>query len=373
MATSLPDELLVDDQPLGGEEAGMLVEENLCPHCSAPGLGEQAEWCLKCGWFPKFNFCIEVDPQEAPVQASTNPWDPRRVPLWVWTLLAGLVVVTAVSIGARFLFPLGSWSRAYWAIGQWVIGSLAFGVVHLVAFLTAIAEDSDLKLLDIALRPFKVWKQTFVELPVTSRRVCIGVWSLCLAIMGPAVVGGIPYHLIWELGPEEEAAPNLIHAVVDLTDNANDEDMNMEEAMEKMTGKNADDENQDNSGDLEEPVDPYAPENLPKRRHKLDCLVVGYKPQGSSGFSSLVLAAVVKEKLQVVGTVSNQYIAPKVREAIFAELHALECAQPLVPTTIDAVWVKPKLACRVGHNGFGASNRISETVFQKRLSDVDLN
>lgn len=345
----------------------VVAPESLCPHCEAPGFGEDVQWCLKCGFYPRMGFFVEVDPQEAAAgHKELAPWDPRRVALWVWVLVAGLVAITAMSITVRFMFPVGTLARPVWAISQWVLGGIIFAGAHLLAYLDAISDDSSLTLMDFLMRPLKSWSHTFHQLPATARRVCIGGWALTAAVMGPTVIGGIPYHMLWELGPEEQVGPNLVHAITAAAADVEGEEKPLQEAVQDFAGR-PEDANPD-----EPELDKFAPENLPKRKHKIDCLIIGYKPEGPDSFSALVLAAAIDNKLQVIGSVSNEFIPPDVRNEMFAKLKLAKRDRPFIPTTIDAVWVEPKLTCRVGYNGMGASHRITEPVFQKQLGDVDV-
>jgi len=347
------------------ESAADAIAEDTCPECGKPGLGKKEEWCTGCGFYPRLGIQIEVDPD--PEEVTPSPETAidvlKQTPMWVPVLIGGLLVLTLMSVAVRLLVPVDNMARPIWAISQYLLGTLLFVVVHIIAYLYAIIEDSTLSIADIFLRPFKVWGPTFNALPGTSRRVCLGAWGWAASALALSVVGGIPYHLLWEMGPEEQAKVNLVQAIVEQARSAEGDAGSLEEAIEDFTGE---------AGDLEEEeteeVDPY---EAPARDRHIDCLIVGYEPDGQGSFLSLALGAVRKGKLRYVGAVSNQYIAPDIRVEMMETMRQNEQDSPFIKArSTKFTWLAPKLACRIGFNAWNTSGRLKDVVFQKRLGDL---
>ncbi len=342
-----------------------------CPECGHPGISKGPGWCAACGFYPALNLHIDVE-QEQQEEAEPEPQkvDPlemlRQIPPWVPILLAGAVVLTIVSVAARMTIPVTSMSRPIWALSQFAIGFVLFVIAHFAAYLYAIVEDSSFTVLDILLRPLKVWGPTIHGLPETSKRVYMGSWGVLAAVLGLFVVDGIPYHKLWELGPEEQAKPNLVHAVTDMARAGEDSDMSMEEAIEAFAG-------QAGTDDLTPPpLDDYDPYEPPSRPRHIDCLIVGYEPHELDGFTALALAGVHKGALRYIGTVSNEYINPEMRAELLAQMELLVRDRPFVLAREEGFrWLAPKLTCRIGYDHWDEDDRLESSVFEKRLANIE--
>lgn len=366
--TYADDELSNDNHSLDLEYASSVedIAEDACPTCGKTGLGKKEEWCTGCGFYPRLGIQIEVDPdpEDHPPAPETAMDIVKQTPTWAYVLLGGLLVLLGISIAVRLTIPVSNIARPMWAIGQFLLGIMVFFVVHIIAYLYAIVEDSSYSVADIILRPLKVWGPTLHSLPETSRRVCMGVWSFTAAIMALTVVGGIPYHLLWEIGPEEQAKVNLVQAISEHAQSVEGDADSLEDAIEDFTGKAGDLE----EGELEE-VDPY--EAPPRARH-LDCLIIGFEPDGDGGFRSLALGAVRKGKLRFVGSVKNEFIAPEIRDEMMATMEGILQPKPFVKVNSSRyTWVAPKLVCRIGYNAWNTSGRVMDAVFEKQLSNLE--
>lgn len=366
--TYLDDEEIDSENSLASEyeSSADAIAEDACPECGKPGLGKKEEWCTRCGFYPRLGIKIEVDPdpEEAPPKPETAIDILKQTPAWMPVMLGGLVALLGMSIAVRLLIPVDNIARPLWAIGQCLIGFMVFMVMHIISYLYAIVEDSAYSVGDIILRPLKVWGPTINSLPKTSRRVCLGVWGFAGSIMALTVVGGIPYHLVWEMGPEQQAKMNLVQAISEQAQQVEGDADNLEDAIEDFTGK---------AGDLEEEeieeVDPY---EAPARARHIDCLVLGFEPDGEGSFSSLALAAVRKGKLQFVGAVTNQYINPETRQLMMDEMVLHEVPKPFVKVSSSRfTWLAPKLTCKIGYNAWSTSGKLKDAVFDKRLSDLE--
>ena len=102
-----------------------------------------------------------------------------------------------------------------------------------------------------------------------------------------------------------------------------------------------------------------------------DCVVVGYNVDKSTGqVTELVLASVVDEKLQYVGTVSGN-IPPEIEQQLQKKLPVLEQEQPFLKCPVAAKWVKPVVTCRASFKSWSENKRMQEPVFKELLADTD--
>ncbi len=367
--TDTADAVLEEEQPqdvdlsLDAEYASSAeaIAEDACPECGKPGIGTKEEWCTGCGFYPRLGIKIEVDPD--PEETQHTPETALDV-LKVLVLLGGLLAIVLVSVAVRLLIPVNNIARPIWAISQYLLGTIVFLMVHIIAYLYAIAEDSTISIPDIFLRPLKIWGPTFGSLPGTSRRVCLGVWGWTASVLALSVVGGIPYHLLWEMGPEEQAKVNLLQAVTEQARSVEGDAESLEDAIEDFTGEAGDDEDEES----EEAVSYEAP----SRDRRIDCLIIGYESDNQGSFLSLALGAMRKGKLRYVGSVSNKYIAPEIRAEMMETMRQNEQATPFIKSKSSKfTWLAPKLTCRVGFNAWNTSGRLKNVVFQKQLGNLD--
>ena len=135
---------------------------------------------------------------------------------------------------------------------------------------------------------------------------------------------------------------------------ANDgDDEGLEKAIDDFAGPAADGQ----------PIPPSKP------RQVVDCLIVGFEPDGNRDFKSLILAAEVDGKLSSVGSVSAG-IAQEVRDELNQQLRKLQRPEPFVPNHYAGIWVQPKLVCRVSAAEWSSNKRLVEPVFQQLLAEI---
>lgn len=338
-----------------------------CPKCEARTFTKGAEWCSACGWYPRLGFYVEPDPiVTGETQTGPKPWY-REIPLWAWKLGAGLVVLGIVALVGRVITEDGSTARMVWALAMFVGGLLAVVVTHVMAYVTAIFDDAQLGPLDFVIRPLSVWASTLRRFPETFRRVAAAGWGLSSAFLAMAVVGGLPYYLLLSWAGDK-AAPktNLVQAVVSQGFESQEEgDGDLGGAIKNFAGEKGDEKDKD---DKSKELDEKARE-LAKRPNSVDCVILGYLPQGKNSFESLVLGADVEGKLKVVGLVSEG-IEPDLKAELFTRMQELHRKEPLVPTQIEAVWLDPKLTCRVRFKNWTEKKRLNGARFQETLTDL---
>lgn len=84
-----------------------------------------------------------------------------------------------------------------------------------------------------------------------------------------------------------------------------------------------------------------------KPQQAVHCLILGYEPDGSRDFKSLIVATDFDGRLQCIGKVGSG-LDQQAKRRLWPQLLERRTDRPLVATELDGVWVQPGLFCRVG-------------------------
>jgi hypothetical protein len=226
---------------------------------------------------------------------------------------------------------------------------------HLTAFLFAIMENDRLGFLDIILKPVAVWAPVFHALPATFWRVALGTWGMS-AVLCSFIVGGLADKDLMDWGGTP-AKVNLMKAIVDQAQQlAGDNQEGLEDAIQDFAGK---------AGGVIDP-DKAAPA---KPKLAVDCLIIGYEPNGENDFRSLLLASEINGKLNYVGSVEGG-IPPEVRSELNRRMQKLQRPDPFVQTRMTGKWLQPVLVCRIGAKEWSSNKKLMQPAFIQMLNDV---
>jgi hypothetical protein len=313
------------------------IDALMCPRCNSnltdpSGLG----WCPGCGYCRS----LEVEGKTiAPAPKPATPKKPsalgasefreamRRMPRWVWPLLAGMAVVAGIAVVGDYLLDEVCLARAVWSATQIVLGIVGLIAAQLWAALLVGAEEDGLGARDVVL-PGRLWRAVFRQLPATRKPVWLGGWCLSATICAVAIIGGFNYWLelvkTKQLKDVAEAAANRTTA--------------------KDTAKQSDDDSPSLSA-----AALLADDN----KKAIQCVVIGYQGDGFS-VSALVLAGTTGDHLYYVGTV-REGIGAELRRELQSRLSRLRREQPLIPglTINGTTWVNPGVFCDVTRTGSG--------------------
>jgi hypothetical protein len=214
-----------------------------------------------------------------------------------------------------------------------------------------VPESDRLGIGDLFVRPFVVLAPTMrdVALPGVWRRPALLAFGIVAEVVGLAVVGGIPWDRVWELGPAEPPKRKLVQSIENI-------------------GKETDDEST------------TAPAgNILSAKRRADCVIIGYTPTLASrivggspddpDFSSLILASDIRGKLTFVGVVSGG-IPDADRQAIRTRLRELARNRAIIPAGVSANWLEPVLACRVTYARTTSDNRFEGIEYDKLLAEI---
>jgi len=322
-----------------------------CPNCSSTESWGHSSWCPRCGWYPAINACVEVDPIEETDSNEKPPEWYEIVPLWVWALAGGDVVLFVLSIYLRVTTNLETGERGNWALTQIAIGFIAFAIGHVWAYVYAVTKSADYGPGDIFMQPIGLWRPTRAALPQSFPRVGLAVWGGTAMAFGVILIGGIDYNMFFEdWGFEEQAQQNIVQEIVKKAKQAEESDEPIEDAITDFTG--------------DEEAEAEAKELI-----QMDCLIIGYVGENPDEFKGLVLASLIKGRLQYVGTLFGD-IPEEDRKSLVERMKTLHRDRPFVNAKVAAKWLQPVLMCRVRAEDLSKKNLLSRPVFKERLADA---
>jgi hypothetical protein len=316
-----------------------------CEKCSAPIKSDVVTVCRSCGWYPSLGRFLEVDPNWETEVDSTKPAAPGpqkpslrvwfdMLPRWSWLIIGSVLVVVVESVVARFA-TAGS-LRTKWSLIQIAVGFLASSGCHIFNFLTLAADDADVGVMDIVLKPVKLWMRAFHYLPkrlwVTNAAVS-GIVAIAMSFL---VIGGIPYDRFWDWGFEPPPKQELMGAVMDRV-------KKMEAAKEQSL--------EDAIGDFAGQAGVEEQASEPQPRLKADCVILGYQLDKEGRITDLVLGTNYLARLAYAGRVTPRMLEDE-RARLLKLLKPIRTRTPILPIQSDTTtWVKPMYACRVTYEG----------------------
>jgi hypothetical protein len=313
-----------------------------CEKCEAP-LKSEVTVCRSCGWYPSLGRFLEVDPNWESVNDSPQLAAPAQqkshlrvwfelLPKWSYVIIASVLVILIESVIARFTTS-GS-LRTTWSLLQMATGFLAASGCHIFNFLVLAADDADVGVIDIILKPIKLWMRAFHYLPKrlwVSNLAISGVTAIAASFL---IIDGIPYERLWDWGFEPPAKQELLGAVMDRVKKVESQkEQSLEEAIGDFAGEAGADE-----------VAPAKP------RQKADCVILGYQLDKEGRLNDLILGTNYLARLVYAGRV-NPEMSEDERSRLLKLLKPIRTHEPLIPIESDTTkWVKPKYACRVTYD-----------------------
>jgi hypothetical protein len=318
-----------------------------CEKCAAPIKSDVVTICRSCGWYASLGTFVELDPNwetesddaepaaAMPQKSHVQVWL-DLMPRWSWVILASLLVVLIESIVARFATPAGSSLRTIWSLSQLAAGLIVAMGCHVFNFLVLAADDADFGVLDLILKPLKLWARAAHNLPTRLWVANSAACGLTAAVLSLVVIGGIPYERLWDWGIEAPPKQELMGAVMDRVkelDSRNGAD-SLEEAIGDFAGENGDLE-----GDLPQPQ----PE---KPREKADCVILGFQVDREGRLDSVILGTAHRGQLIYTGRVTPD-LSDEELVTLLQILKATRRRDPFVPVEAEGIWVEPKVTCRV--------------------------
>jgi hypothetical protein len=103
-------------------------------------------------------------------------------------IIASVFVVVIESVAARFTAPADSWIRTTWSLSQLAIGLFAALGCYIFNFLAIVADDAEVGLLDLLLKPLKLWGRALEHLPARLWVVNTAVSGVTAAVLSVLVL-----------------------------------------------------------------------------------------------------------------------------------------------------------------------------------------
>jgi hypothetical protein len=227
---------------------------------------------------------------------------------------------------------------------------------HIFNFVVLAAEDADFGVLDLLLKPLKLWIRAAHYLPkrlwVANSAAC----GLAAVVMSLVVIGGIPYERLWDWVIKAPPKQTLMGAVMD--------------RMKEIDSR-------EGADDLEEAVGDFAgsqdlasrqpPQPQPEKpREKADCVILGFVLDREGRLESLLLGTAHSGELIYTGRVTPE-LSDDERAALLQSLMALRSRQPFIPIEAEAIWVEPKITCRVSFGQRQKGGRLRDVKWESLL------
>jgi hypothetical protein len=317
-----------------------------CEKCEAPIKSDVVTVCRSCGWYASLGTFVEVDPNwetdddankpaaAAPQKSHLRVWL-DLLPRWSWVIIATLLAVVIESVVVRLVTPTGSGLRTSWSLWQLAIGIVVFVGCHIFNFLVLAAGDADVGLMDLVLKPLKLWMRAVHNLPTrlwVSNSAASGVMAAAMSLL---VIGGIPYERFWDWGIDAPVKQDLMGAVMD--------------RVKKLESQNGADNLEDAIGDFAGKADELTEPTPPKHREKADCVILGYQVDRNGRLDTLVLGTNYLAKLVFACRIKPEMSQDELAQ-LLDNLSRIRTHQPLIAIQGDStIWVKPHYACRVNY------------------------
>jgi hypothetical protein len=340
-----------------------------CEKCEAPLKSDVVTICRKCGWYPSLGTFVEVDADweidgetgavatQLPKKSHLRVWL-DLMPRWSWVIIGSMLAVLVESVAVRLATPVGSSIRTIWSLSQLVLGVVAFLGCHIFNFIVLAAEDADFGVMDMFLKPLKLWIRAAQELPKRLWVSNAAASAITAAALSVLVIGGIPYERFWNWGFDAPAKQELMGAVMD--------------RVRELESRNEADSLEDAIGDFAGTQDGLVQTPDPdKLRERADCVILGYQLDKEGRLSTLVLGTTHLGNLVHAGSVT-----PKMPEHELAELVRtladIQAPRPLITIESDrTIWVKPMYTCRVSFMQ-RQKGRLTEIEWDKLLGTINI-
>lgn len=331
-----------------------------CPNCGSREPWGRSSWCPACGYYPALGGTSlrTAEQVEADSAVQGEAWETihkgpenlaEAIPQWAWLAVGGTVAILALNIAARFMLPLKPSHRTLCTLLEFTGGFIAAAISHFSAYLFAACKSDKLGPFDFFMKPIEMWKPTFAKMPEGTRRVCGMAWGTTLMFCGLVIMAGFAFDDLFEDWGFIQPEPEVIFSVTKKRRSSS------EEALESIVSK------------VVEVEAAEAPELMETR-----CVILGYTLTDKKELNSLVLGSAPKGRLAYVGLLSQADIPEENRQDIVLSLQELdrlrECHVKQGVPIKQAIWVEPKLMCKIEHTSWTTQYRLQQPKFLKLVS-----
>ncbi|MGL4511620.1 MAG: hypothetical protein ACRCT8_00905 [Lacipirellulaceae bacterium] len=353
---------------------------DLGPCCERCGFLTKSAACPACGWYPSLGIYVEIDPQFEAMNGVNVPlpegapapaeglakhlavWK-GLIPVWGWVLLGTTLACVAGCIAARVATDATPYVRSVWGVSMLLGGMGTALVAHITCFVLMSADDADLGLADILVKPLKAWGKLLTQLPQRVTVLNVANAGVTSALGAALIVGGIPYESLLDWGFKARAKPNLVGMIAEQAQKIEGKDESLEDSVNDFANKAA--------GDLtaDKP-------RVEKPRTNLDCVVIGFlagaHPEtGEKRIEALLIAGDNRGKLKHLGSVRPVLDAKDAKDML-SKFERYKSSRPFVQTSITAQWVQPRFTCRVSYTDWAEGGKPKDLKWVSLLEEVQL-
>jgi hypothetical protein len=352
----------------------------VCEKCGAEIQSRDSLICQRCGWYASIHSYIEIDHAWEGIEYADSTEKGKEasherfaLPAWAWVLVACVLGVVAESFVARLVTPAESTMRTVWSVSQLIVGAIVFAVGHFIAHILLSRDDSEVGLVDLLLKPFRPWIALYSRLPDHLLVCHFGAVGLAAILGATLVIGGIPYERLLDWGFKKPVKESLIGAIAAQAREQEGGSDTLEESVQDFAGQQDLTEGGAGSEKKEKTESPAAQPLTPLERRQEDCLIVGYRAN-AEGLAYLVyLAGESGGQLHYVGQTTPRLPLDELRQ-FSRQLADIQTVSPFVTIATDekAVWVEPKLTCRVSYSKRGKKGGLHDIHMESLLGAVSL-
>lgn len=336
-----------------------------CPNCGTLEPWGRASWCPACGFYPALGGTAlrTAEQVEADSGSELEPWETvhkgpanlaEAIPTWARLAFGGAILILVVNLMARLMLPMKPSHRTLCTLLEFPVGFIIASISHFSAYLFAAYKSDKIGPFDFFMKPIEIWKPTLAKLPEGNRRVCGLSWGLALIFSALVIMAGFAFNDLFEdwgfIQPEHEP----IYRIVKKQRRGSGEE-SLEESLNKVVRI---------EGEFEEPV-----------FIETRCVILGYTLNDKDELNTLILGSAPKGRLAYVGLLSQPDIPEEQRPDVLLSLQELDelprCfVKEGVPIS-QAIWVEPKLLCKVEHTAWTTQYRLQEPKFLKLVTPED--
>ncbi len=316
-----------------------------------------ASWCPKCGYYPSLE-SEDIDRMPwrnaatAPDEEAGSDSLLHALPVWLWVMLGGTLAIFGASVWLSGYFERDNTHQSVYAWAQLIAGAVSALGAHTLAALHARKSDRRLGFTDALVSWVAVWQPTVSVLPKGSRRVCSLVWGVTAVLTAILIIGGQDTSFFF---------PKIEHKKAELPNPAS-----AAAAAAKKNAKEADSleeslQNVGNPEDFED--DGTGTDGLKPGQQEIKAMIFGVQTDRRGAPLRFLLCGTSKTRVQYLATISAETISREELKVLVQRLHRTNRSTPAVTTIHSAVWVEPRVVCRIGYSALAGDGSLVNARF----------
>ncbi len=314
-----------------------------CPQCGSAESWGSGSWCPACGYYPKF--ADHMPAQRIPAEPEAEPADDQaRVPAWAVILLGGIAIIVVGSLGVRLWVYLNGGRRAFFALGEMLIGFCCLGSASLFALWHCRRSNKNASVFDVVCNPVNLWQTTLEYMPTTRKRLWFATWGLTMIIAANVCVGGIRYSGLWTNDWGFKSPPrkrNLLAQAVAASQGG------------KKTARD--------DGDLMEELDKYKENQAagrPATPPTVEGVVYGFLADETLELGRILVARHKAGQLQHCAVIAGHTIDDASYTALARMAAENLDTEPAIRSLLNANWVRPVIRMKLRFEGVAGEGEL---------------